>query len=180
MFVPLKQGFSTYFLFQFGVYHWHLKGHRRSSCKTQQVFEFRRTIDKLSHTTSWESLLWNKSYTSYFVIIKPKLVSSPFHSILRFVSFFLYERSVQVYVSFQCNLYTFNKLTLKRFIGVIKTKLFLFSFVTRSQYHQYFSVKYFCEYCQTCVQRPPLGPINSGRCWQVVAIQWVSLAQVWL
>ncbi len=24
---------------------------------------------------------------------------------------------------------------------------------------------------QTCVQRPPLGPKNSGRCWQVVVVQ---------
>ena len=27
------------------------------------------------------------------------------------------------------------------------------------------------EYNQTCVQRPPLGPQNSGCCWQVVVVQ---------
>jgi hypothetical protein len=30
-------------------------------------------------------------------------------------------------------------------------------------------------YSQTCVQRPPLGPIKSGRCLEVVVIRGVNL-----
>ena len=31
--------------------------------------------------------------------------------------------------------------------------------------------RYKMEYSQTCVQRAPSGPKNSGRCWQVVVLQ---------
>ena len=34
-------------------------------------------------------------------------------------------------------------------------------------------------YSQTCVQRPPLGPKNSGRCWQVVVVQRCNKVQLW-